>query len=112
MDPRAYASSYDLGGLARSVRYNHKPVGRIHFAAGVVDGAIRMGHRVAATLGELLRSEKRSASSTSQGIDAIALGIDLARALRIDMNRCYASTTFSAWNIHRLTMPRTQACTW
>lgn len=62
----AYASSYDLGGLTRWGRYNTEPVGRIHFAcsdiAGAgyqhVDGAIRMGHRVAATLGELLGSEK------------------------------------------------------
>ena len=61
----AYAASYDLGGLSRFGRYNNDPVDRIHFAcadiAGAgyqhVDGAVRMGHRVAATLSELLREQ-------------------------------------------------------
>lgn len=60
----AYATSYDLGGLARWGKYNTDPVGRIHFAcsdiAGAgyqhVDGAIRMGHQVAATLDNLLKA--------------------------------------------------------
>ncbi|MDU0479223.1 NAD(P)/FAD-dependent oxidoreductase [Staphylococcus chromogenes] len=54
----AYAASYDLGGLTRWGKYNEDPVGRIHFAcsdiAGEgyqhVDGAIRMGAKVAQTL--------------------------------------------------------------
>ncbi|QDZ43221.1 NAD(P)/FAD-dependent oxidoreductase [Corynebacterium sp. sy039] len=59
----AYACSYDLGGLSRWGRFNTQPVGAIHFAcsdiAGVgyqhVDGAIRMGHKVAQTIDELLQ---------------------------------------------------------
>lgn len=58
----AYACSYDLGGLHRWGKYNTEPVGRIHFAcsdiAGEgyqhVDGAVRMGHKVAAQLVEKL----------------------------------------------------------
>ncbi|MBV7282089.1 MULTISPECIES: NAD(P)/FAD-dependent oxidoreductase [unclassified Corynebacterium] len=58
----AYACSYDMGGLFRWGKYNEEPVGRMYFAcsdiAGAgyqhVDGAIRMGHKVAATLHDLL----------------------------------------------------------
>ncbi|GAA1474002.1 NAD(P)/FAD-dependent oxidoreductase [Corynebacterium felinum] len=61
----AYAASYDLGGLSRWGRYNLDPVGRIYFAcsdiAGEgyqhVDGAVRMGHAVAATVNSLLQGE-------------------------------------------------------
>lgn len=59
----AYATSYDLGGLSRWGRHNTTPVGRLHFAcadiAGAgyqhVDGAVRMGHQVANTIGQLLK---------------------------------------------------------
>lgn len=58
----AYAASYDLGGLSRWGKYNTDPVGPIHFAcsdiAGEgyqhVDGAIRMGQKVAKDIAKLL----------------------------------------------------------
>lgn len=54
----AYAASYDLGGLTRFGADQHTPVGPIRFGssdiAGLgfqhVDGAIRMGHRLAGEL--------------------------------------------------------------
>ena len=60
----AYAASFDLGGLARYGADLRTPVGPIHFAcsdmAGAgyqhVDGAIRMGHLVAANIVEGARA--------------------------------------------------------
>ncbi|MCS3842803.1 putrescine oxidase [Microbacterium sp. AK031] len=60
----AYAASFDLGGLHRYGKDLRTPVGPIHFAcsdlAGAgyqhVDGAIRMGHLVAADIVEASRS--------------------------------------------------------
>lgn len=60
----AYAASFDLGGLHRYGADLRTPVGPIHFAcsdlAGAgyqhVDGAIRMGHLVAADIVEASRS--------------------------------------------------------
>ena len=51
----AYAASYDLGGLHRYGPYQHDPVGPMRFACSDiaaegyqhVDGAVRMGARVA-----------------------------------------------------------------
>ena len=59
----AYAASYDLGGLSRWGRHNTTPIGRLYFAcsdiAGEgyqhVDGAVRMGHKVADTIDQLLK---------------------------------------------------------
>jgi putrescine oxidase len=59
----AYAASFDLGGLARWGAYLRSPVGPIRFASSDlagegyqhVDGAIRIGHDVAAELAADLR---------------------------------------------------------
>jgi len=58
----AYATSFDLGGLARFGADLREPVGPVHFAssdlAGAgyqhVDGAVRMGRRAAEIIGGLL----------------------------------------------------------
>lgn len=62
----AYACSYDLGGLSRWGKYNNDPVGRLYFACADiaghgyqhVDGAVRMGHRVADQINTLLGGDK------------------------------------------------------
>jgi putrescine oxidase len=54
----AYASSYDLGGLHRYGKDQHKPVGPIYWSSSDlaaegyqhVDGAIRMGEATAARI--------------------------------------------------------------
>lgn len=59
----AYAASYDLGGLSRYGQYQAEPVGPIHWSCSDiaaegyqhVDGAIRMGHKTAALIGEKLK---------------------------------------------------------
>ncbi|WP_426188537.1 flavin monoamine oxidase family protein [Microbacterium sp. TWP3-1-2b2] len=71
----AYAASFDLGGLHRYGKDLRTPVGPIHFAcsdlAGAgyqhVDGAIRMGHLVAADIVEASRSTSAAAVGATSG---------------------------------------------